>query len=260
MNVLVIGSNKEPITKNLPDKFLYIDDEIPLSGKLFDVSKHSFNPLRGMDYRRRREFVTILDAVFPEGKNTLTRRYSNFALMDVLERGGKLSKLFRSEPDRKDTGAYDAYLKIKDILRSPVLERILDHPTNFSFKGTVLARLNRAELGDFDCYVLGNLLISQYPGPVVIPDFGFYQSPAHSKLLRQKRLIAGINSFDQVPNFKNDLLLVENKIGSRCTPQDAEILATYEGLVPDPTRRASEYNEFIRDAISGESFAGGHNE
>lgn len=129
---------------------------------------------------------------------------------------------------------------------SPVLERVLNGPTNFSLKGTVIARLDRRTLGDFDSFVLANLLISQYDGPVVIPDFGFYACRSHTSLIRQERLIAGINSFDEVPDFKSRLLMIEAKLGSRCTPDDAEVLALYAGI----PKGTNQYNDFIARNIA----------
>ena len=85
---------------------------------------------------------------------------------------------------------------VDDVLISPVLRRVLCHPTNFSFnpRSTILARINRAELGDFDALVLGLLLISLFEGQVVVPDFGFYGREHHIALIRQNRLSAGVKS------------------------------------------------------------------
>ena len=250
MNALIVGSDKTPILQNLPQKFLFIDDgslihELHLPERrsitILDFDKHSFNPLNGMDYRKAREFINVLDAAFPEGENTLTARNSRFFLLNaLLSKPRHLEKLIEPE---KDT--MDAYQKIQTLLLSPILKNVLTRPTNFSFKGTIIARLDRAELGDFDCFVLANLLISQYPGPVVIPDFGFYACPLHVKLIRQNRLIAGVNSFDELPKFRNHLLLFNRKIGSGTTPKDAETLALYAGLMPG----TNEYHDFIHASI-----------
>jgi hypothetical protein len=62
------------------------------------------------------------------------------------------------------------------ILRRPVPVK------DFAFSGRdtkVFARLNRAELGDFDAFVFGTLLISQFKGQVIVPDFGFYGRESH---------------------------------------------------------------------------------
>lgn len=251
MNALIVGFDKTPILDYLPERFLLIDDgpiidqiQLPKRRAVvhFDPTSHSFNPLKDIDYRRSREFINVLDAIYPEGESTLTKRYSNYILLkSLLSKPRKLSELV---PNTKDTA--DAFQKIDTLLLSPVLERVLDNPTNMSLKGSVIMRLNRAELGDFDCFVLANLLISQYRGPVVIPDFGFYACPFHVALMRQGRLIAGINSFAEVPRFTNQLMLFEHKIAAQCTPKDAETLAVYAGIQPGTNM----YNDFIARSIT----------
>lgn len=249
MNLLVVGTDKSPILEQLPSNFLLIDDEIeieiPKRRKVirFDVAKHSFNPLKGIDYPRARNFVDVINSVFPEGENTLTRRSASFALLEaLLDKPKTLDQLFRAS---KDVGLIDARQKIDTLLLSPVLNRVLTRPTNFSFDGIILARLNRAELGDFDCFVLANLLISQYEGVVVIPDFGFYGCPFHTQLIRQNRLIAGVNFLDEAPELRNQLLLIEHKIVKHCTEDDAETLAGYLGWHKGKTG----YSEFIQGLI-----------
>lgn len=251
MNRLIIGADKSPILGQLPERFLFIDDgglidRLTLPKRravtVFDHTRHTFNPLRRMTYRTAREFLAVLDAVFPEGESTLTKRYSNFTLLNALV--SKPRSLATLVPNTKET--FDPYQKIQTLLLSPVLERVLKGPTNLSFKGTIIARLDRAALGDFDCFVLANMLISQFDGPVVIPDFGFYATRFHTSLLRQDRLIAGITSFDEVPSFRNQLLLIEDKVGSRCTPDDAELLALYAGI----RKGTNAYNEFVERCIS----------
>lgn len=244
MNALLIGSNKQPLLQFIPrDNFLYIDDapsDFPRA-KQFDVSVHSFNPLKDIDYKKAREFLHVLEAIFPEGKDTLTNRNSRFQLLTALLSNPKgLDRLI------KDTkGTADAYQKIQTLLLSPVLERVLNGVPNFSVKGTIVARLDRAELGDFDCYVLGNLLISQFQRAIVVPDFGFYAHKGHAALIRQNRLIAGVSSFDEVPHLKNQLLQIPHKIGSGATPDDAKLLALYAGILPG----TNAYNDFIAGAI-----------
>ena len=48
----------------------------------------------------------------------------------------------------------------------------------------ILARLNRAELGEFDALVLGLFLMAHCPGHLVIPDFGFYGREVHEPAKR----------------------------------------------------------------------------
>lgn len=210
----------------------------------FDYTQDSFNPLKGMDYRKARDFVAVIDSIFPEGENTLTKKMSRFALLSALLAVPKPKFIDRIFHRQTDDNA-DAYRQIQTLLLSPVLKNVLCNPTDASLNGIVLARFPRATLGDFDSFVLANLLIANYKGHVVIPDFGFYACPFHSSLIRQNRLIAGINSFDEVPDFRNQLLLMDEKIAKRCTYEDAEVLANYAGFGPAITG----HSDFIQESI-----------
>jgi hypothetical protein len=84
--------------------------------------------------------------------------------------------------------------------RRPQNRKVLCGRPNFSFsEGKIVARVNRAELGDFDALVLGLLLVNQAQGQLVIPDLGFYGRDFHSRLIREKRLIAGVSYLDELP-------------------------------------------------------------
>lgn len=254
MNALVVGTHKETLLEHLPDKFLIIDDgdlieqiSFPSRRKIveFDVAKHFLNPLGRMNYVRAREFISILDAVFPEGESTLTKKGSNFVLLNALLSGPRsLDRLIGQ--NSKDSAQTDAYQKIQTLLLSPVLEHVLCRATNFSLSGIVVARLNRAELGDFDCFVLANFLISQYKGQVVVPDFDFYAAPHHVSLIRQNRLLAGVSVLERLPPIlRTELLLMPVKYGHHCTADDAETLARYTGLAPG----TNAYVDFIQKCI-----------
>lgn len=236
--MLFVGTNKLSILEHLPKTFLLIDDgplidrlTIPKRRKVtrFDHTKHAFNPLKDIDYLRARNFIALMDAVFPEGANTLTKKNANFLLLKaLLDNPKRLERLI--EPDDKNPAQTDAYQKIQTLLLSPVLNRVLTGKTLMSFKGIILARLDRAELGDFDCYVLGNLLMSQYQGHVVVPDYGFYAAPHHVSLIRQNRLTAGVTVLDELPKaLQQHLLLMDKKFASHATSDDAETLAVYSG-------------------------------
>lgn len=255
--MLLIGTHKtDTFLEHLPESYLLIDDGpvidrliLPKRRKVtrLDFSYHSFNPLRHMDYLAARRFVQILDAVFPEGESTLTRKYGNLTLLKaLLDKPRSLARLI-PRPDPKDTGAQDAYQKVETLLLSPVLRHFLTSPTaRFPWKGIILARLDRAELGDFDCFVLGNLLAAYHPGPVVITDFGFYAIPQHIQLIRQGRLIAGVNFLKEVPGrLANHLLLMPEKIPCRTTFEDAETLASFAGIV----RGTNRYDDFVDDCV-----------
>ncbi|MBV9670041.1 MAG: hypothetical protein JOZ43_03705 [Acidobacteriales bacterium] len=253
--MLIVGTEKSPILEHLPERFLLIDDgpiidqlTFPARRKItrFDYKTHSFNPLNNMGYRQARDFIALLDAVFPEGQSTLTKKNANFILLKALLSNPKrLDRLLY--PKDNDPAHTDAYQKIQTLLLSPVLKTVLCRPTNITFRGILLARLNRAELGDFDCFVLGNLLIANYPGQVVIPDFGFYAAPHHIALIRRGRLTAGVNFLDEVPTkLRPNLLLMDDKIARHATSDDAETLAVYSGL----SRGTVAFTDYVQRALT----------
>lgn len=241
MNLLIIGrADKAPFLQDLKHPFLVIDDG-PIIDTLsrpsqrryteLDLSKHHFNPLKNIDYRRARDFISVLDAVFPEGENTLTKRGARFHILQSLveNKTGTIDQLIHPT---KDPHTIDAHQQIQTLLLSPILSRVLLDRTNFPLNKTIYARLDRAVLGDFDCFFLANLLTSAYEGQVVIPDFGFYAASFHTSLIRQNRLVAGLNFFDEAPDFQN-LFLSMDTVASKCIHGDAETLAEHAGLVRD---------------------------
>ncbi len=268
MNFLSIGRDKsaliDDIFESKPSRFLIIDDgplidelllhsTFPKSWRVtdFDHQKHTFNPLKGISYTTARDFVATIDALYPAGSATLTKETGlSFILRSLLRKPPSLDQLI-PPPDKKSTpGHVWAYDKISDLLASPILERVLNRGNTLSFSGTILARLNRAELGDTDCLALAHFLISRYKYTVVVPDFGFYGRKSHISLIRQNRLLAGVNFLDESP-LKNELLLIDKKSASRCTYSDAKTLAEYRGLFPDPSKVDNNYNNFILDSIRG---------
>ena len=227
---------------------LLIADEIPeiARARIFDPAQHSFNPLKNLDYRKAREIADILYTASPQGENTLTVRNGKRALLRLLmeqpERFDTIS------PKKSDDPTKEAMAAIGDMLISPVLRNVLCKPTNFSFnpRSTILARINRAELGDFDALILGLFLIAHYKGQVVIPDFGFYAREMHTPLIRQDRLISGIDTLQELPpKLRQAVLLISDKIGSGTTFDDAETLAQYAGLV----RGRNNYNDFVEGVM-----------
>jgi len=132
-------------------------------------------------------------------------------------------------------GPLEALATVDDILVSPVLRSVLCNPTNFSFNpnSKILARINRAELGDVDALVLGLLLMAHFKGQIVVPDFGFYGRDLHQANIREGRLIAGVNFLGELPpKLRQAALLIDGKVPSGTTLEDAETIAQYEGLVP----------------------------
>lgn len=253
MNLLLVGTadKTDLILEHLPSSYLLIDDgttidalTLPPRRKVtyFDVAKHSFNPVQGINHLGARELATTIYALSPQGDGTLTVRNGKRALARLLLDNTSLDQI---TGNRKDPVIAEALSAIDDLLFSPVLKNVLCKPTNLSLKGIILARLNRAELGDDDCFILGNLLISKYKGQIIVPDFGFYGAKHHSSLIRQERLIAGINFLDEAPKLKNQLLLIENKIPKHCTTDDAEILFSYTGKKKD----SIDHSDFITDSI-----------
>jgi hypothetical protein len=88
-------------------------------------------------------------------------------------------------PRKKSKAQEEAHAMIDDILLSPILKDILTRRPNFSFRAanppsSIVARINRAEIGDYDALILASLLISQFKGQIIIPDFGFYARPFYA--------------------------------------------------------------------------------
>jgi hypothetical protein len=219
--------------------------------RVFDPLKHSFNPLKDIDYKKAREIADILYTIAPEGENTLTVRNGKRSLLKLLlEKPPYLDKIAVGR--KADPGMIEAHDTVWDILQSPVLKRVLCNPTNFSFnpRSVILARVNRAELGEFDALFLGLFLMLQFKGQIVVPDFGFYGREAHASLIREERLIAGVNFLSELPpNLRRRALLIENKMPMGATYEDAELLAKYRGLRPDRLREDNEFNRFVDDAM-----------
>ena len=251
-NKLYIGFTK--IVELPKGGFLLIDNEARKAprARIFDPTKHSFNPLKGIDYRKAREIAEILYTASPQGENTLTVRNGKRALLRMLLEGHeRLDKLPPAE--KGDAGALEAMETIGDVLVSPVLRRVLCNPTNFSFKpnSRIFARINRAELGEFDALALGLLLMAQFQGQVIIPDGGFYLRDAHASLIRQDRLIVGVNSLNEMPvKLRQMALLIRERVPSGALYEDAVTLAYHAGLRPDLTREDNPFNNFVRTAMA----------
>ena len=242
MNKLLIGlAEKTPDLTTEPG-FLLIDDG-PIAdvflkqfkrAKLFDPREHGFNPLP-MAYRKAREFASV---VYPD-KDLMTYEDGKRALARMLIVAKSIDRL----PVIKHKGYEHARDTIDDLLLSPVLKNVLSKPTpRWLFSGSsIVARINRADIGEHDAHILASLLISQFKGQIIVPDFGFYARPFHSSLIREGRLIAGVYTLSEIePKLRNLCLLVE-KVGRHCTYDDAVVLAEYEGLRPD----RNDYNAFI---------------
>lgn len=246
MNALIVGTDPSPILDFIPnDTFLFIGDgevceDVLSSGRTvrrFDISKDTFDPLKAITYRRAQEFKHVLDARFRGGDSTLTKESGlSLILRALLDNPKNLATLIPKPGKGAPSGQIWAHEKIQELLLSPVLEPVLTRGTNMSFKGTIVARLDRAELGDDDCLILGNLLMSMYPGQVIVTDFGFYGRRHHIALLRQERLIAHVRSLDELPEeLRRELLFVKDPVPSLANADDAETLAVYNAPTPRGT-------------------------
>jgi len=236
-NYLLIGTNDKTEAAlhaaELP--FLLIDDG-PIAdafaerfaARTFDPAKDSFNPLRGMTHRQAREFADILYIASPHGETTLTVRNGKRKMPSLLLENSRLDQL----KGGADPGVVEAIDTINDLLFSPTLKRVLcRHDFHIVEKRSIIARLNRAALGDFDALVLGLLLISQTKGhQVIVPDGGFYLKDIHTYLVRQNRLTVGLNFLAELRKselIQNAVVGIKDKIALRCTPEDAELLLPY---------------------------------
>lgn len=242
MNRIYIGLKKKI---ELPKRgYLLIDDDVPKFGdwkraRYFDPLKHRFNPLKDIDYKKARPLAEILYTISPQGENTLTVRNGKRALLKALLEAKRLDQ---AEGDEEVTAMLD------DLLISPVLKHMLCEPPNFSFepRKTILAKVDRMALGDFDALVIGLLLMAQYRGQLVVPDLGFYGRDVHSSLIREGRLIAGVNFLSELPPRLRQSVLLMEKVPAGTTFEDAETLALYARLRP----QTNEFNDFVDAAIT----------
>lgn len=267
-NLLVVGLGDQAELLDTKPGFLLIDDgtlaaefltRFPTAA-IFDATIHSFNPLKRIDYKGARAFAETVYG--GEGKDTLTVRNGKRALTRLLlttkpsKREGALrldhfkrepsTFRARANPEPAD-GEGEAIGTIEDLLLSPVLRRVLCQPTNFSFRAgrSIIAHIDRAELGEYDAFILGSLLIRQFAGQIIIPDFGFYARPFHSSLIREGRLMAGVHTLAELEPKMRQMCLLMEKVGHRCTYEDAETLAKYAGMVPT----TNEYKAAVQEAM-----------
>ncbi len=242
MNQLHVGLKRNVKPRSKP--CLFIHDEVPdiAQTAIFDPRKHSLDIFKDMTARRARELSELLYAAVPEGANTLTVRNGKRALAPLLRDARRF--------DTIKTESEEVRAMLDDLLFIPELRNALCGTRNvFALKKhtVILARLDRAELGDFACLVLGFLLIQLYKGQIVIPDLGFYGRDAHIQLVREQRLIAGVNALSELPlQLRNAVVLMKDKYAAGALSDDAETLAKYAGLIP----HTNEYNDFIQHSIA----------
>jgi hypothetical protein len=236
--------------------YLFIHDEVPdiPRARIFDPTIHSFNPLQDLNYRKASEIIDIFDALFSRGDSTLTKDTGLDFLAEALDgEPSSLDTLIATPDKRASPGHLWAYGKVRRLMRSPVLRHMLCTPTNFSFNpnSPILARVNRAELGDFDALAAGLFLMAHYKGQVVVPDFGFYGREAHVSLIREERLTAGVRFLDELPEMlRRSVLLIKDKVVEGAWYDDAVLLAKYEGLQPDPLRADNSFQRYVQAATT----------
>jgi hypothetical protein len=198
-----------------------------------------------MDYRKAREFAAIVYG--EQGQTTLTARNGKRALTRLLMTADRLDKLKAGKSDEEK----EAVAIIDDLLISPLLRSILCKPTSFSFRAgnppsSIIARLDRPDIGEHDARILGALLISQFKGQIIVPDFGFYARSFHTSLVREGRLIAGVYTLSELDEKLRHQCLLHETIPLQCTWDDAQTLARYEGLVPSTVG----YGDYVSAAMS----------
>lgn len=243
MNQLYVGFSKQvPLPKG---GFLLIDDEVPKikqwrNPRYFDVDKHSFNPLQGIDETRARELAELLYTIYPQGQNTLTVRNGRWDLAPALKNAKRLDLVEGKEEVQGLMG---------DVLFSPLLRKVLCSSVNFTFNPNVpnLVRLNRAEIGEFNALVIGLFMLSEFDGQCIVPDGGFYLRDVHTRLIREERLVAGLYNFDELPDkLRKSAWQIADKVFSRASAKDAEEEATLLGLIKGTNAR----NEFVAGAVA----------
>jgi len=252
MNGLIvgIGDKTDELLRRAEPPFLLIDDG-PIAAafkryfktKAFDIAKHTFNPLRDADYKRLRDIVAAFYTVSPEGENTLTVRNGKRAFMKLLmQQPTRFDKLPRSS----DPATEEAIAMVDDALLSPVLKHVLCGRAYFKFEGSVVVVLDRTEIADKpDALLLASLLIGQHQGQIIIPDFGFYGRPFHMSLIRQDRLLAGVNTLTELPpQLRQAVMLIDDKVACHATWEDAEALARYTRHEPGTVG----HSEFLDEA------------
>lgn len=224
---------------------LFIHDEIPdvPLARVFDPRTHSLDVFKGMTPRRARELAELLYTAVPEGQNTLTVRNGKRNLAPILRDAKSFTGALTAADD-------EARAMLEDLLFTPELRKPLTG-ANRIFKmhehSLILARLNRAEIGDFAALVLGFILISIHNGPIIIPDFGFYGREAHINLIRENRLIAGVNFLGELPlRLRQALLLVKDRTAKGALYEDAVLLAQFRGYV----QHTNEFNDYVREAMT----------
>jgi len=253
MNSLHVGTkglHEWLSTKREPNSLIIADDPQPFLTKrvrVFDPAKHHFNPLTNITPEGATELADIVYLADPGGENTLTVRNGKRALAKLLVNTTALDTL---DGNKTDPYQAEAMAAVDALLFYPLLKKVLCSGKPFNFSGTVVAKIDRAKLGDKQSLALALMLISQFKGHVVVLDGGFYLRPLHVSLIRQNRLTCGVQYLAELEkDMRQAVLLIKDKTGDGCTYEDAVVLANYAGLRPDPLRDDSDYNKFVRERM-----------
>ena len=250
MNKLFIGTKfKEFLEREISKDnlgALYIAGDLPPMPRKLSYQRLNI-PKQDPRYLKARQLAELLYANTPNGDTTLTVRNGKRAI---------LTALYEAKPRKTpQTDNEEATAMFEDLMASPVLSLVLDLKnarTTFEFRkdAVVLARLNRAELGDFDANTIAAFLIAQHDGQVIAD--ASYLKDAHVNLAHTDRLILGAPSLESLPpRLRDTALLMSDVQGHGALYRDAVVLAEQAGLRPDPARDDNDYNRFIEKAMEG---------
>ena len=164
INKLILGFSKEIARPK--GSWVWIDDKVVEHPKLraFEPLKNHFNPLKDISYKKAREISEVLYTIAVARREHADREERKASSPEDTPKAKRLDEV---------TGDEEVRGMMDDLLVSPVLKRVLCCDGNeFSFGGPntkISARIDRAELGEFDSLVLGLLLMAHYKGQVIVP-------------------------------------------------------------------------------------------
>jgi hypothetical protein len=158
MDTLVLGLGDKHELLNTKKRFVLIDSgklcdaalkKFPRA-KVFDYTKHSFNPLHGMVHThegvaKAREFA---DIIFPD-KDLMTYRNGRRALTHTVLAASRLDRIKSGKSDAEQ----EAQGVIDDLLLSPLMRRLLcGGGEAFSLRGktqppSIIARISPGSYG-----------------------------------------------------------------------------------------------------------------
>jgi hypothetical protein len=233
----------EQVDKEVPDRHRIMADLVIARRLELAQLQPVERRLAGIDERRAQDLAELIYTIYPEGGTTLRVREGKWKLAPALLSAKTLDQV---------KGGEEVAGVMADLLFNPAVKKCLCGRKQFEFDDRLIfARLNRAEIGDRAALIIGLFLIASYPGQLVIPDFGFYGREAHVSLIRENRLIAGVNTLEELsPRLRQSVLLIKDKVAAGTTYEDAVTLARYARLRPDPSRTDNPFNAFVDGAMA----------